>query len=351
MNSAAKTRRDEVNEPRVSRKPRHWNFHCTHGRLFGVSAASSTAVQEHVAGMSQLVPAQDEHGNSLAPTQDQAERGRWLCAQLEVGNIVLFPHTPFAFPQEDREFLLGQKQTSSGFHKNVAYRPAEDRITGLDKTDTPEAERLRSILRNYSRAVVQFLSEQLRPYAGKWKLDYASFRPLEEKGRPARLHARNDLPHFDSFPTRPTHGDRILRFFTNINPTQCRVWVTSQTFEAIGPEFAKKLGLRKGGNPLQALARALHLPGADRSVYDEFMHRCHNAMKEDVAFQENCPKQRWEFAPDANWMVFTDGVSHAVLEGQYALEQTFLISRSAMVEPERAPIAILEGIAGRALAN
>jgi hypothetical protein len=44
-------------------------------------------------------------------------------------------------------------------------------------------------------------------------------------------------------------------------------------------------------------------------------------------------------------------VSHAVLEGQYALEQTFIISRHAMVEPQRSPLAILEGLAGYPLAE
>jgi hypothetical protein len=44
-------------------------------------------------------------------------------------------------------------------------------------------------------------------------------------------------------------------------------------------------------------------------------------------------------------------VSHAVLEGQYALEQTFLIARQAMVEPGKSPIAILERIAGYPLSN
>lgn len=297
--------------------------------------------------MSQLIPVQDATGAYATPSANAAERGRWLCSQLEAGNILFFPRTPFVFPQSDRELLLGQRQTSSAFHKNVAYRPSEDRITGLDSTDTPDAERLRAILRNYSQSVVQFLTGLLTPYAGNWKLDFASFRPLEEKGRPARLHARNDLPHFDSFPTRPTHGDRILRYFTNINPTQSRAWVTSETFEALGPRFAQSIGLPKGGaNPWRSLARALHLPGANRSPYDRFMHRCHNAMKEDSAFQQACPKQRWEFPPDANWIVFTDSVSHAVLEGQYALEQTFIISRGAMVAPERAPIAVLERIAG-----
>ena len=74
-------------------------------------------------------------------------------------------------------------------------------------------------------------------------------------------------------------------------------------------------------------------------------------MKEDAAFQESCPKQRWEFPPHSTWIVFTDYVSHAVLEGQYALEQTFIVSQKAMVRPEKSPLAILEGLAGHTLTN
>src|SRR5580698_10242700 len=318
-----------------------------------MSAATSQAFpQDQSTGMSQLVDVDVASEPTLAPSADPAVRGRWLCSQLEVGNILFFSHSPFVIPPDDREFLLGRTQTSSALHKNVAYRPAEDRITGLAKSEEVEAARLRLILKNYSEHATQFLGELLPAYAGKWKLDFASFRPLEERGRPARLHARNDLPHFDSFPTRPTNGDRILRFFTNLNPSQNRVWNTSQTFEAIGPHFAKSIGLprARSTNPLarglRGLAAALHLPGARRSPYDNFMHSCHNAMKEDTSFRESCPKQRWEFPPGSSWIVFTDCTSHAVLEGQYALEQTFLISRRAMVEPERSPIAILERLAG-----
>jgi hypothetical protein len=47
--------------------------------------------------------------------------------------------------------------------------------------------------------------------------------------------------------------------------------------------------------------------------------------------------------------VFTDFVSHAVLQGQYALEQTFIISRDAMVRPELSPLRILEKLAGHPL--
>jgi hypothetical protein len=291
----------------------------------------------------------------LSPSE--LREGDRLCAELESGNILYFQTTPFVISDEDRAVLLGQKQTSGAFHKNVAYRPAEDRVTGLDKSESAEAEKLRGILQHYSQSAAKFLGELLPPYAGKWKLDYASYRPIEEKGRPARLHARNDLPHVDAFPTRPTNGDRILRLFTNINPSENRVWITAPPFAAIAPHFAKVVGLppRTGTNPfssaLRGIGRVLNLPGARRSPYDQFMHECHNAMKEDTEFQRSAPKQQWEFPPNSTWIVLTDCVSHAVLSGQHALEQTFIISRSAMVRREISPAAILERLAGYPLTN
>jgi hypothetical protein len=309
--------------------------------------AASSSVQNSIPGMSRLVTVKDDGG---------PERGRILCGELEAGNILFFPQTPFAFPDDDLKFLLSRKQTDASFHKNIAYRPAEDRITGLDKSAAgPEMDRLRAIVAGYSQRSTQFLAQLLPPYAGKWKLDFASYRPVEEEGRPARLRARNDLPHVDAFPTRPTNGNRILRLFTNINPAQNRVWITSQNFDVIGPQFAKMIGLPQRQNrnviskALRAIATAAHLPGANRSPYDDFMHRCHNAMKEDGEFQQNCPKQRSEFPPQSTWIVYTDFVSHAVLHGQYALEQTFIISRDAMVRPELSPLTILEKLAGHPL--
>jgi hypothetical protein len=95
-----------------------------------------------IPGMSKLVTVKDEVAQGI-----DTERGRALCGELEAGNILYFPHTPFAFPDDDLKFLLGLKQTDASFHKNIAYRPAEDRITGLDKTaQGPEVDRLRAIV-------------------------------------------------------------------------------------------------------------------------------------------------------------------------------------------------------------
>jgi len=314
--------------------------------------ATTASERAPTPGFSQMIRVEDSlSGVPALP----ADRARQYCAQLEAGHILFLPVSPIPISPEDRELLLGRKQTGSAYHKNIAYRPFEDRVTGLDASEQAEAEILRRILHDFSENAVQFLAAFLAPYAGKWKLDYASYRPIEEKGRPARLHARNDLLHFDSFPTRPTNGSRILRFFVNLNPVQARVWLTSQTFEAFGPLYVESGNLLASiiGNVLtrglRAAARTLHLPIGNRPPYDEFMHRCHNAMKEDAAFQENTLKYQWEFPPNSAWMVCTDSVSHAVLSGQYALEQTFFIPQSALVEPQRSPLAVLEKMAGRPL--
>ena len=76
---------------------------------------------------------------STPPAATAAE----LCSQLESGNILYFPQTPFTISPEDRELLLGQKRTATAFHKNVAYRPAENRVTGLDKSESADAPQLK----------------------------------------------------------------------------------------------------------------------------------------------------------------------------------------------------------------
>ena len=51
----------------------------------------------------------------------------------------------------------------------------------------------------------------------------------------------------------------------------------------------------------------------------------------------------------ATWLVFTDGVPHSALSGQFAMEQTFIVPVEALVAPEVSPIRVLERLAGRAM--
>lgn len=289
---------------------------------------------------------------------EKAENGHQYCEALEEGNILFFSEPPFPFPQEEIDFLLQQKQGGSKARKNIAYKPQIDRITNHDASDPLAAEKLKGVLRDYSRRVTEFLSILLEPYAKAWKHDYASFRPFQEKGRKLRLRARNDLLHVDAFPTRPLHGGRILRFFTNINPEESRIWITSKPFQELLQEYGGTGGVRypasvdfslkgKWERKLKQLLAKAGVKIPLRSPYDSFMLRMHNFLKENRDFQQNCPKDRWEFPPNSCWAVFTDQVSHAALAGQYALEQTFIVPRDALLCPDKSPVSVLERLSGR----
>jgi 3-deoxy-D-manno-octulosonic acid hydroxylase-like protein len=312
--------------------------------------------EKPAARLSRVVPVET---NAVAAPDSRApvspEMARSLCEQLEHGDILYFQRTPFAFSPQDREFLLTQEQSKSRLFKNISYRPAEDRLSGIANSDSAQVNRFRAILRAYSEGAARLLAALLVPYADALRRDLTSYRPFEEHGRAARLHARNDLLHVDAFPTRPVNGSRILRVFTNLNPSQGRVWLTSEIFDALAPRLAKTVGVprpQSNSAPARAL-RAMQrvFRSTARSPYDDFMHRCHNALKEDAEFQAKAPKQRLEFPPNSTWIVFTDMVSHAVLSGRFAIEQTFIVPRSAMILPEMSPISILETLCGYPLSN
>jgi hypothetical protein len=291
----------------------------------------------------------------LEVTSYAPEQARWYCDQLEHGKVLFFARTPFDFPEEDARFLLSQKQTGSRFHKNISYRPSADVLKGVD-AGSADRERLHAILRRFSREVTGFLARFLAPYAGKLKLDFASFRPLEEQGRDLPLHKRNDLLHVDAFPTRPTHGARILRVFVNINPQQSRVWNVGQPFHEFLPKVLEKQTIKPPLRPAlvaaaAAFASRLGLPVADRSRYDEYMLYLHDWLKENSDFQAHSPKFELAFKPGCCWMVYTDGVPHAVMSGQFALEQTFIVPAEALVSPTVAPVHVLEEVTGMKMAG
>lgn len=286
--------------------------------------------------------------NAQVITQTQHLTPTEVCRHLEAGAVIYFPQSPFLFSEEDHRFLLSQRQLEAGYHKNIAYRPLADKLTGVKAGGETDVERLKSIMRDYTRQTERFLETFLAPYKGHWQLDYGSYRPMEEQGRKLRLRARNDLLHVDSFPTRPTHGKRILRVFTNISPDITRVWRTSSTLEELLHRFkdtVKPLAPHKQGSLpgwVKSAGKLLGLKSLDRPAYDVWMLDFHNFLKENEDFQANCTKAGWEFPPGSSWMVYTDMVSHAVMSGQYALEQTYLVAPEGMAAPEKCPLTMLE---------
>jgi hypothetical protein len=262
-----------------------------------------------------------------------------LYVALEEGNILLLRRTPWDLPAEDQAFLRGISQTRHSYHKNIAYRPGSDRVTGFDDRTVADPQRLRSVLKTFSSLVLGLLRSLLPRYTDGCRIDYASFRAVEEEGRNLSFKKRNDLLHIDAFPTRPTGGDLILRTFVNIHPTRPRVWLTSDPFGPLARQHAVPAGW-----PRMASWNNLGRLFTRRTAYDRFMLHFHDYLKRNRDYQQTCRKYRWEFPPGAAWIAFTDIVPHAVISGQCALEQTVIVSRHDLVSPACAPLEILNSL-------
>ncbi len=62
---------------------------------------------------------------------------------LERGDIVLFRETPFDMPAAEREFILSVRLNPE-FHKNIAFKPNTDRISGVAKLEADSVARLQT---------------------------------------------------------------------------------------------------------------------------------------------------------------------------------------------------------------
>jgi hypothetical protein len=277
---------------------------------------------------------------------------RHLAERLERGEILTFEPCPFALPIEaDLAFLLNQG-TAGRVHKDINLNPASNAVTGYRRESAAQAGRLRDVLRVFANGAATWLADLLPGYARSWQLDRVSFRADEEATRKLRVTARNDLLHFDAFPSRPTRGRRILRLFVNINPTDPRVWVTSDTFTRVFAQYGSRAGLP--GSAADGWTHrfgqgflSLFQPGAAmRTPYDVYMLRLHHFLKNSAEFQERAPRRLWHFPPRSAWLVFTDAVSHAELRGRYALEHSFFIAPEALALPAESPLALLERACG-----
>jgi hypothetical protein len=277
---------------------------------------------------------------------------RPLAERLERGEVIYYPHSPVRGPEGEAHRFLLEQQLASRAHKNIGYDPHTGKASGFLDRSAEQAERLRALLATFSHDVTTWLSQALPQYAASWQLDRVSYRPLEESTRKLRRTARNDLLHVDAFPSRPTNGWRILRFFVNVNPSEPRIWVTAEAFAELLARFGSEVGLPTSRGPgllarWREAALGLFQPARRRrSAYDVFMLRLHNFLKANRDYQQHARKRVLEFAPGSAWMVLTDTATHAALRGRFALEHSYFVTPHSLALPEESPAALLRRAAG-----
>jgi hypothetical protein len=280
-----------------------------------------------------------------------------LADELERGNIVRFGRCPFALPdEEDLAFLrdvVGERLS----RKNVSWYAEDDRLAGLGAERTVK-ERTRRILRQHADRVRAFLQGAMPEFMRGAREGTTSLRPVESRGRNLSPHASDELVHVDAGAYGATHGDRILRFFVNVNPREERVWTSKGSFRDLYRAHGGAAGVapRAGQPPAlatlldRARSRAVQLATAafpalrvvDSSPYDRLMRRFHNYMKDAPAFRDSDEGLvRFGFAPFSAWMVLTDAVSHACISGRHALVSTFIVPLANCRRRELAPFYIL----------
>ena len=264
---------------------------------------------------------------------------------LESGRVLVLPALRFIVAEAEQGFL--DAGSLGGDRKNVSLEPATGTL-GNSALPPDEATALAGMMQRFAACATRLVTGLLPNYAPGLERARTSFRPAEIAGRAYSPRHDDRLLHVDAFPSRPMAGQRILRVFSNVAPDGApREWRVGEQF----PDFARAF-LPRVKPPLPGSAWALQCLGLTkgrRSAYDHLMLGLHDAAKLDATYQADGPKAAVSFPPGTTWLCFTDQVLHAALAGHCALEQTFHVPVAALAYPERAPLRVLERLAGRAL--
>ena len=274
-----------------------------------------------------------------------APGGRSLVEALEDGAVLMFPD--LAFPFSDFETRFVERPFADGKAKNVSIRGEAAALKGAAGTPE-EQEALRQVLIRYRAFAQGLIDRHLPEYTGRIALAGTSYRPFDVDRRKLSWRRDDTRLHVDAFPSNPIGEKRILRVFRNINPSgQPRRWRVGEDFGSMAEKFLPRL---PGYSPLSArLLAGLRITKARRSEYDHLMLHLHDALKQDMAYQERAPQADVKFLPGQTWVTFSDLVMHGAMGGQYMLEQTAYLPVAAQAHPEKSPQRILAAKLGRPL--
>ncbi len=264
---------------------------------------------------------------------------------LETGKLLYAPRLPFALSEAERRFL--SPDCLDGKSKNVSFRPDSGVLKGT-RCQGAERNELLGLLQRYYNQASELLQALCPGYSQRLTPGFTSFRPAEIAGRTTSWRHDDTRLHVDAFPSRPMQGLRILRVFTNVHPQRPRVWRVGEKFEQAAANFLP--GIKPPRPGTASLLYWLRIIKGRRTEYDHYMLGIHDRMKADEGYQSQVPQVQLAIPPGTTWACYTDSVSHAAMSGQFALEQTFYLPVSAMNDPKRSPLRVLERLVGHTLA-
>ena len=265
-------------------------------------------------------------------------------AALESGKVLFFPNLGFELQPQERELLRPDIRDPGA--RNISLN-VDGTLKGA-AGDTATQLALAAMIGRFREQALALIAALLPFYALALRLAPTSYRPMLVESRRQSWRADDRRLHVDAFPSRPSYGERILRVFANVNPYGApRVWRVGEPFETVARQFLPKA---RPYSVWQARAlQALHVTKSLRSEYDHLMLQLHDGMKRDMAYQQNSPQETVPFPAGSVWVCFSDQPSHAVMSGQYMLEQTLHLPAEHAYDKAASPLAILQRLTGRPL--
>ncbi len=273
------------------------------------------------------------------PSSTTTDEAKDCMQSLENGMLLSFPSLNFQITPEEQALFSSNLVKSN--RKNISFDLTTDKMKGCEASQDIEPI-IHKMIQRFAGLSVEFVENILPHYKEHLITGRTSFRPVEIKGRENPSYKKNDtLLHLDSFPSRPTKGKRLLRFFANVNPFEIpRIWKLGEPSKQVMKKFLPKVKSPILGS--RSLMNRFGITKSYRILYDHYMLHIHDKMKQDTDYQKNAAQEIVEFAPHTCWMAFTDQVSHAVLSGQYVFEQSFYLPIDAQESPEKSPLVYME---------
>ena len=270
---------------------------------------------------------------------------RGVESRLEAGEVLCFPQLAFALSAAEQRLL--DPRVGDGKAKNISLRGAGNVLRGAAGSADEQAA-LAAMVRRFREQAAALVDRLFPHYRGRVRPENTSYRPYAVEGRVTSWRKDDTRLHVDAFPSNPSHGERLLRVFTNVNPHGApRVWRVGQPFDAFAQRFVPAVPRPLPGSA--ALLQALHVTKRRRTAYDHYMLQLHDRAKADLDWQRDSPQATVNFAPGTTWVVFSDQVLHAAMGGQFMMEQTFRLQPADLLCPELAPLAVLERLTARSL--
>ncbi len=263
--------------------------------------------------------------------------GEGCTRALEAGKVIYSPNLSFVLDPEEQMFQ--RSDILDGKSKNVSFNPENDVLQGTCLTGKA-LQIVRNMMRRFRQDATQLVSHLFPHYKGNFLIKRTSYRPAKVAGRKTSWRQDDTRLHVDAFPSTPNQGRRLLRVFSNVHPTAPRTWRLGEPFQ----DMAQKM-LQTARAPLpfsHQMLDMLSITKTKRTTYDHYMLHFHDQMKRDLSYQKETPQICFDFLAGTTWVVFTDQVSHAVLSGQFVLEQTFELEPTHLLNNKTSPQYILQ---------